>query len=266
MLSLYGLCISFHVVTFPYDAGANMKGSCEGPDCISQKLNFESSSITITDDIEADLYNLYEKNLNILMSGKIPLTMGGDHSLAIGSVAATQEYCDKNNMSLGILWLDAHLDYNTFETSPSKNLHGMSVAVLCGHTLNHLYHATKKLSPNQFCYFGVRDIDDLEMKRFESSSCILAKNIEECEDWMKNFDVLHISVDIDVLDPIFAPGVNTPVYQGITLQELSRCIDCIPGSKMNSVDIVEYNPSQDKNEVTLTSVCDIVEMLRQKIE
>lgn len=266
MLSLYAICMSFHVVTFPYDAGANMKGSCDSPDCISRKFNFESSRIIITDDVEADLQNLYEKNLNILNSGEIPLNVGGDHSLAIGSVAATQEYCHTNQLTLGVLWLDAHLDYNTFETSPSKNLHGMSVAVLCGHTLNHLYHGTKNLSSDQFCYFGVRDVDDLELKRFESSTCKLAKTIEECQEWLNKFDVLHVSLDIDVLDPIFAPGVNTPVNQGKSLIEVLQCIDCIPQSKINSVDIVEYNPSQDIENITLTSVCKIIERLRHKIE
>lgn len=259
------ISLAFHIVEFPYDNGANIQGSRKGPMTISQKLFYDKTEIHITEDIQVDLFNLYQTNLKLLNSKKCPLTLGGDHSLSIGSVSASKQYCDSHDLNMGVLWCDAHLDFNTIETSPSQNLHGMSVAILCGHTLPKMCHSTKSIKSEQVCYFGVRDVDALEKVRFEKSHCHIASTVEDIQDWMKNFDILHLSIDIDVLDPTFAPGVNTPVGNGVNLADMLHLISLVPNEKMLSVDIVEYNPLQDKEFATLTCVMDMIAMLDKKL-
>jgi arginase len=194
--------------------------------------------------------------------GAVPIFMGGDHSLSMGSVNGVARHCAEIGRPLFVLWLDAHADYNTPATTLTGNMHGMSAAFLCGEPgLDHLLGDEPRVSigPDQLDLFGIRSIDaaerDLVRKRRVSIAdmraidefgvgVLMRKVIERVQ---AKGGQLHVSFDVDFLDPDIAPGVGTTVPGGATYREAHLVMELLHDSGLvRSVDIVELNPFLDE--------------------
>ena len=262
----FTLSLLVNTISIPYDHGANIIGSRKTPELLIPYLDFlqidENINIeTYSEYITNILWNGYQSIIKTLKNNRIPLTIGGDHTIAIASVNAANDYCLKLNKSLGVLWCDAHADFNTIETSPSKNLHGMPVAVLCGHTLPSLV-CGEPLDTSQFGYYGVRDIDSLELFRIQDyNMCFLETNLD-IDIWLEKFDYIHVSFDIDCLDPSETLCVNTPVDNGKSIDEMKNLFEKIKTTdKLIGLDIVEYNFDKGNDHSIIIEILDIVKRL-----
>ena len=262
----FTLSLLVNTISIPYDHGANILGSRKTPELLIPYLDFleidENKIIdTANQPITNILWNGYDSVTETLENDKFPLIIGGDHTIAIASVNAVNDFCLKQNKSLGVLWCDAHADFNTIGTSPSKNLHGMPVAVLCGHTLPSL-ECRQPLDTTQFGYYGVRDIDSLELNRIqEYNMCFLETNLD-IDIWLEKFDCIHISFDIDCLDPSETQCVNTPVDNGKSIDEMKNLFQKIKMTdKLVSLDIVEYNFDKGNDHSIIVEILDIVKQL-----
>ena len=210
-------------------------------------------------------------------SGTFPVLMGGDHSLAIGSIAAAANHCAANGKSLCVLWLDAHADFNTPETSPSGNIHGMPVAVVSGYgpeLLTAIGDSRPMLDPADIIQLGIRSVDAVEkrnvvdsglevhdMRRIDERG--MRRTMEDVLGKLSRRDChLHVSFDVDFLDPSIAPGVATTVKGGPTYREAQLCMEMIYESGlMGSLDIMELNPAFDTRNQTAELVVDLVKSL-----
>jgi len=257
---LFGLVVN--TINIPFDNGANKLGSKNTPKILESYFNFLNIDKKININTNNFIFNVlqdgYNEVFHTMREGRFPLTIGGDHTVAISSIFAINEFCNLCNKTLGILWVDAHADFNTMETSPSKNLHGMPISVLCGHTLPAL-KLSDILDPNQFAYYGVRDIDSLEFFRVQEYNMCILENANDITDWIDNFDYIHVSFDIDSLDPSITNCVNTPVQNGKTDEEIKNVFKLIKKSdKLCGLDVVEYNAANDSNH---TIIVDIIKSL-----
>ncbi len=212
-----------------------------------------------------------------LKSGHLPVLLGGDHTLAIGSVAAVAQHCAAEGRPLAVLWLDAHADFNTAATSPSGNLHGMPVAVISGRgpaELTGLADTVPILDGSRMIQLGVRSVDAVEKAEVVESHLIVhdMRKIDEngmratVEAVLREVEAigghLHVSFDVDFLDPSIAPGVGTTVSGGPTYREAQLCMEMIYDSgRMASLDIVELNPAYDIRNATAQLVVELVESL-----
>ena len=258
----YVLCYSMliNVVNMPFDKGANKIGSSKAYDELKDDLN--NFKISKTYNIKNCVNNHYRNILgdgflkcwNILNSNNFPLLIGGDHSCAISSIFASNEFCIMNKERLGVLWFSAHTDFNTIQTSPSGNIHGVPVSILCGHTLP-LLSFGQYLDPSQFLYYGIRDIDSLEFLRFQEYNMnsidynsLIDFQLYELKNWMLKYDKIHLSFDMDCFDSKDFVYVNTPVSNGPTKKNIMTLINYIKESnKLISMDLLEYNPTINKN-------------------
>lgn len=193
--------------------------------------------------------------------GRLPLALGGDHSLSIGSVSGSAR-----GRSLGLIWIDAHADYNTAETTPSGNIHGMSVAALTGRghpLLTGLAGRVPAVRPEHVALVGVRDLDALERDALRASGVRvytmhevdrrgMANVIDEAAERVgRGTDGLHVSFDLDVVDPREAPGVGTPVFGGISRREAHLAMEILAQTgRISSLDLVEVNPILDERNAT----------------
>ncbi|MBL6929201.1 MAG: arginase [Rhodospirillales bacterium] len=212
-----------------------------------------------------------------LQNGKFPVVLGGDHSLAIGSVCGVAKVCQEKEMPLSVLWLDAHADFNTAETSSSGNIHGMPVAVLANRgapELIRLGHKAPVIDTSNLFQVGIRSIDLLEREAVIDEGiaifdmrCIDERGMhavmKEVLSSIKGIGGhLHVSFDVDFLDPTIAPGVGTPVPGGTNYREAQLCMEMIYDSGMaGSLDIVELNPTLDTKNATAEVVVDLVASL-----
>ena len=212
-----------------------------------------------------------------LRSGDFPVVLGGDHSLAIGSIAGIARHCAEREVPLSVLWLDAHADFNTPATSPSGNIHGMPVAVIAGHgppALSDLGHAKPMLDAARIVQIGIRSVDKIEKKLVVDAGLEVhdMRRIDEngmrrtmtgvLERLAERGGHLHVSFDVDFLDPEIAPGVATTVPGGPTYREAQLCMEMIYDSGlMVSLDIMELNPAYDDHNKTARLVVDLVESL-----
>lgn len=240
-----------NLINIPFDKGANKIGSCNSPKIFRPYLDFLEINKNINIDTNTFITNILEDGYNnilyTLKENIFPIIIGGDHTIAISSIYAANDYSIYQNKSLGVLWCDAHADFNTIYTSPSKNLHGMPVAVLCGHTLSNLKYGSD-LRPNQFAYFGLRDIDCLELNRIQEYNMKVLEDEKELDQWIKNYECIHVSFDIDCLDPKVSKSVNTLVDNGKTSLQMKKVFNRIKISKkLISLDIVEYNNQNNDN-------------------
>ncbi len=193
--------------------------------------------------------------------------LGGDHSMSIGTVSAVA------HPKLGVLWFDAHADINTPVTSPSGNIHGMPVAALLGEghpTLTNIGGAGPKLKPSQIVMLGIRDLDEGERLRLakgdirvytmrEIDEVGIARIGQEIMDHFDQFSEIHLSLDLDGLDPQHAPGVGTPVPGGISYREAHLMMEILADShKVRSVDVVEVNPILDARNETARLAVELV--------
>jgi arginase len=211
-----------------------------------------------------------------LTGGNLPIMLGGDHCLAIGSVSAVARHCRDQEKSLRVLWLDAHTDFNTAQATPTGNIHGMPVACLCGvgpRELVELGGHVPATTPDMFRYLGIRSVDEGEKKLVREANIKVfdMRYIDEVgmkrmmEEALSDIDAnthLHVSFDVDFLDPSIAPGVGTTVRGGPNYREAQLCMEMIADTgRMGSLDIVELNPAFDKRNQTAKLAVDLVESL-----
>jgi arginase len=197
-----------------------------------------------------------------LARGQMPLVIGGDHSIAIGTVSGVSRHLRRRKKRLGLLWIDAHPDMNTPQTSPSGNIHGMPLACLIGlgpRKLTHLFGYAPKVDPQNVALVGIRDVDALEKPHVKDSGvrAFTMRDIDErglracmqeaLEIVCAATDGFHVSLDMDAVDPQHAPGVGTPVRGGLSYREAHLAMEMVDDAgKMTSLEVVEVNPVFDE--------------------
>ncbi|KRG38412.1 arginase [Stenotrophomonas panacihumi] len=219
---------------------------------------------------------LMEATYAELADGRMPIMLGGDHCLAMGSITAVSRWCRAQGRKLRVLWLDAHSDFNTSEVTPSGNVHGMPVACLCGlgpRELTHLGGDAPALQPEQVRQIGIRSVDP-EEKRLIKQHRIdvydmryidengMKRTVEAALAGLDEDTHLHVSFDVDFLDPSIAPGVGTTVPGGPNYREAQLVMEMIADTgRLGSLDIVELNPVIDNRNLTAELAVDLVESL-----
>jgi arginase len=222
---------------------------------------------------------LHDAMLAQLQAGHLPVMLGGDHCLAIGSISAVAKHCKAVGKKLRVLWFDAHADFNTATLTPSGNVHGMPVACLCGQGPDELVsiggfsHAQPALNPKEIRQIGIRSVDAGEKKLVKDMGIEVfdMRYIDEMsmrhamELALAVMDAnthLHVSLDVDFLDPDIAPGVGTTVRGGPTYREAQLCMEMIADTgRLASIDVVELNPAFDIRNRTAELAVDLVESL-----
>ena len=277
------------------DLGVMVDGANLGPEILSNYyksdkridkiINLEKKNITKSHDSKdlaknLDAINEFNTRLynKIKQDNNFPITLGGDHSLAIGSALASI----KKEEKLGIIWIDSHGDYNTFETTRTGNIHGLPLAALNHQTGNRLslFHDGNYYLPENTVIVGGRDIDPWEMPVIEKAgatvfstrdikeqgiSTIIKKAIDIASNNTKG---IHISFDIDVIDPEIAKGVSVPAINGITDEEAYQITDEVLKykDKIKSWDLVEFNPLKDIDKKTEKVAVNILEKIINSIK
>jgi arginase len=211
-----------------------------------------------------------------LRTGRLPIVLGGDHCLGVGSITAVARHCRATGKKLRILWLDAHADFNTHEVTPSGNLHGMPVACLCGlgpEPLVRLGGDAPAIRPDQIRQIGIRSVDQGEKRLVKDygldiydmryiDEVGMKRAMEEALEDLDDDTHLHVSFDVDFLDPSIAPGVGTTVPGGPNYREAQLVMEMIADTgRMGSLDIVELNPALDSRNTTAEIAVDLVESL-----
>jgi arginase len=289
----------------PMDLGQNRRGVDMGPSAVRyaqlheriQQLGFtacDEGNISVAQAEQSDVVddgtvnahflrqvtqicqNTYQAIQKSWQEGEFGLFIGGDHSLSIGTVSAVAARGE-----IGVLWVDAHTDMNTPQSSPSGNIHGMSVATLLGHgadELVNLGYAGAKIKPENVAMVGIRSIDAVERKRVRGSG-ITVHTMREIDeqgisviahqvlDQFAHLERIHVSFDLDSCDPSFAGGVGTPVKGGLSYREVHLLMEILSDSnKVFSMDVVEINPILDNhNETAETAVEMILSLLGKQI-
>ena len=211
-----------------------------------------------------------------LGQGRLPIVLGGDHCLGIGSISAVARHCRDTGKKLRVLWLDAHADFNTNTLTPSGNLHGMPVACLCGlgpQSLIEIGGQVPAMEPAWLRQIGIRSVDAGEKRLVHSHQLDVydMRFIDE-QGMRATMDLalagldahthLHVSFDVDFLDPAIAPGVGTTVRGGPTYREAQLCMEMIADTGLlASLDIMELNPALDERNRTAELAVDLVESL-----
>jgi arginase len=197
-----------------------------------------------------------------LTGGGVPLVLGGDHSVAVGTVSGVSHFFHEREQRVGLIWLDAHADINTPESSPSGNVHGMPLACIVGEgpaELTDLFGYKPKVAPGNVVIVGLRDVDQTEkphVRQFgvhaftmrdideRGMRSVMEEAIRLASDGTEGF---HLSLDMDFVDPKDAPGVGTPVRGGVTYREAHLALEMICDSRrMTSMEVVEVNPVIDE--------------------
>ena len=216
--------------------------------------------------------NLAHQVYSALAAGNFPFIIGGDHSLGLGSISGASKYYD----NLAVVWIDAHGDINTSETSPSGNVHGMPLAAAMGigsDSLTDIYFKGVKVKPENVYIIGARDLDEGEIQLAKKMNLNLytmkeIKNkgikatIEEINYKLmnNNIDAIHISFDMDALDSELVPGTGTPVCDGMTVEEVKHVFKRLMDTKLvKSMDLVELNTYLDKDDITAEVAIDLVD-------
>jgi arginase len=211
-----------------------------------------------------------------LEAGRVPIMLGGDHCLAIGSISAVARYCRAHGRKLRVLWLDAHADFNTAEITPSGNIHGMPVACLCGfgpRELTEMSGVAPALAADAVRQIGIRSVDPNEKKLVHDAGLEIfdmryidehgmRRVVDQALDDLDDDTHLHVSFDVDFLDPSIAPAVGTTVPGGPSYREAQLCMEMIADTGLAaSLDIMELNPALDEHNRTAELVVDLVESL-----
>jgi len=211
-----------------------------------------------------------------LTAGRLPIVLGGDHCLGIGSITAVARHCRATGRKLRVLWLDAHADFNTSQVTPSGNVHGMPVACLCGigpRELTELGGHAPALNVDEIRQIGIRSVDAGEKRLVHEAGLDIydmryidevgmRRAMEEALDGVDADTHLHVSFDVDFLDPSIAPAVGTTVPGGPNYREAQLVMEMIADTgRMASLDIVELNPAFDNRNATALLCVDLVESL-----
>jgi len=220
--------------------------------------------------------SLHEAVYAELQDGRLPIVLGGDHCLGIGSISAVARHCRNTGKKLRVLWLDAHADFNTNTLTPSGNIHGMPVACLCGFGPQELIEIggqVPAISPKWVRQIGIRSVDEGE-KRFVHEQDLEVFDMRYIDEMgmrsamelalalIDSNTHLHVSFDVDFLDPDIAPGVGTTVRGGPTYREAQLCMEMIADTgRMASLDVFELNPALDERNRTAEVAVDLIESL-----
>jgi arginase len=289
------------LIGVPTDIGAGHRGASMGPEALrvaNLGAKLEQRGLTVIDkgnlqgplnpwqpptdghrhldEVVAWNKAVYQAVKQELKAGNLPIMLGGDHCLAIGSINAVAEHCRDSGKQLRVLWLDAHSDFNTADATPSGNIHGMPVACLCGRgpkALVELAGHVPATTPDMFRQIGIRSVDYGEkvlvrearvgiydMRRIDEDG--MKRVMEQALDGVDENTHLHVSFDVDFLDPSIAPGVGTTVRGGPTYREAQLCMEMISDSgRMASLDLVELNPAYDRRNATAKLAVDLLESL-----
>jgi len=211
-----------------------------------------------------------------LQAGELPILLGGDHCLGVGSITAVARHCRERGKKLRVLWLDAHADFNTHEVTPSGNIHGMPVACLFGvgpEALTHLGGSAPAIGAGHIRQIGIRSVDAGEKRLVKEHGLDIydMRYIDELgikramEEALEGIDAdthVHVSFDVDFLDPAIAPGVGTTVPGGPNYREAQLVMEMIADAgSLGSIDIVELNPAFDDHNRTAKLAVDLIESL-----
>lgn len=269
-------------ISFPIEFGLHISGTGSNQEKLQKLCNNienvdlvsvydKNNNIDRRNSTKESCLNLYKKVDDVVSKGEFPVVIGGDHSLAMGSIGAIS----KHHEDLTVIWIDAHGDMNTNETSITKNLHGMPLANLVGlgsdNDFINLGHDGVKLQKENVFLFGLRDVDELEKANVSLVNNYYMTGIRKVGFKAALFDMknkiktkhIHISFDIDSIDPLVAPAVSTPVASGFLEGEIFELFDVF-FDNIVSMDIVEYNPSNDKNDKTFKFLKRVFEYLESK--
>ena len=219
---------------------------------------------------------LHDAMVAELQDGRLPIMLGGDHCLGIGSISAVAKHCRDTGKKLRVLWFDAHADFNTATLTPSGNIHGMPVACLCGHGPQGLIEIgghIPAINAKDIRQIGIRSVDEGE-KRMVHDMGIEVFDMRFIDEMgmrhamelalagVDDATHLHVSLDVDFLDPTIAPGVGTTVRGGPTYREAQLCMEMIADTgRMASLDLVELNPALDVRNQTAELAVDLIESL-----
>lgn len=281
-----------HIIGVSLDLGGNRRGVDMGPSAfriagLGERLAALGVSVVDVGDLVAPIpetkqsgdprkryireisrvcEKLYKASLSALEKGALPLVLGGDHSLAAGSVAATSEFARREGSRVGLIWVDAHGDMNTPASSSSGNVHGMPLAALLGPEpaeLSRIGDFSPKVLPENTVLIGIRNLDDREKEIVRDSrvNVFTMKDIDRrgiaavVEQALvlagKDTSGVHVSFDVDVCDPAIAPGVGTPVKGGLDYREAHMLMEMIADSGLlRALDLVEVNPILDDRNTT----------------
>jgi arginase len=211
-----------------------------------------------------------------LQLGRLPILLGGDHCLGIGSISAVARHCREAGKKLRVLWLDAHADFNTSQLTPSGNIHGMPVACLCGlgpRELVEIGGTVPAIHPKMVRQIGIRSVDPGEKRLVHEAGLEvfdmryidemgMRQTMELALATLDSHTHLHVSFDVDFLDPDIAPGVGTTVPGGPTYREAQLCMEMIADSgRLASLDVMELNPALDVRNKTALLAVDLIESL-----
>lgn len=293
------------IIEMPLDFGGNRHGSDMGPSAIrlaglKERLStLQHEAINAFSPIAVHPQEYYEspgrtdakylkqiteaceilagKTEEAMLAGEFPLVLGGDHSIALGTIAGVSTACKKKNLRVGVLYVDAHGDFNTNESSPSGNIHGMCMAASCGlglPELTGLYSSDIKIDPKNVCYVGLRSIDREEKKLMKDAGVTaysmsdidrqgFASVLKKISVFFKSrVDVVHVSFDMDVIDPMYAPGVGIPLPGGLNYREALLLMEEMAGTGMVcSAEFVEVNPVLDVRSQTALMAVELIARL-----
>ncbi len=292
---------TIQLIGVPTDIGAGARGASMGPEALrvagiesmlrAHDLQVEDSGNLVgpanpwlpptdgyrhLEQVRQWNQSLHDVYYEALKNDRLPITLGGDHCLGIGSISAAARYCRETGKDLRVLWLDAHADFNTNELTPTGNIHGMPVAILCGigpELLTHIGGQKPAITPDVVRQIGIRSVDQGEKRlvhqvglevfdmRFIDEEGMRATMQQALYDLTDNTH-LHVSFDVDFLDPSIAPGVGTTVAGGPTYREAQLCMEMIADTgRLGSLDIMELNPAFDVKNQTARLAVDLVDSL-----
>jgi arginase len=285
----------------PTDIGAGMRGASMGPEALrvaNLARTLEAHGLQVQDrgnlsgpsnpwlppvngyrhldEVVAWNLSLHDAVYAELQLGRLPMVLGGDHCLGVGSISAVARHCRDTGKQLRVLWLDAHADFNTNALTPSGNIHGMPVACLCGfgpQALIEIGGQVPAINAKWVRQIGIRSVDQGE-KRFVHEQGLevfdmryidemgMRASMELALSGMDDNTHLHVSFDVDFLDPAIAPGVGTTVPGGPTYREAQLCMEMIADTgRMASMDVMELNPALDEHNRTAEVAVDLIESL-----
>jgi arginase len=290
-----------HLLGVPMDLGSGRRGVDMGPSAIriaGVAGRLEELGHKVVDEGDVAIKNMEELKIGserarylaeiarastilarkidrIMTLNHFPLVLGGDHSIAVGTVSGIAAFAQRQGKKLGLIWIDAHGDINTPESSPSGNIHGMPVATLLGFgpsELTSIAGAGPKVDPGNVALVGVRSLDSGEKKRLKETGVqvhtmadidrhgvhrVMKKALARVTE---NTDYVHVSFDLDAVDPTVAPGVGTPVKGGLDYREAHLIMEVIADAGvMTSLEMVEVNPILDQGNASAAFAVELVQ-------
>lgn len=288
------------IIGFPMDLGAGRRGVDMGPSALRiaglqkrlEKLGYKvkdlgdvkieimerqkihNPKLKYLDEILKTSKILSEEIESILSRGDFPLCIGGDHSMALGTISGIASYCKKRKLKLGVIWIDAHSDMNTEETTPSGNIHGMPLAASLGlgnEKLVRMNGIYPKLEPANCALIGIRSIDEAEknnIKKLKLPVYTMAEidkvgiyrvMVKVLKAFREKIDHIHVSFDVDSVDPSVAPGVGTPVRGGLNYREAHLIMESLAECGcMSSLEVAEVNPILDYKNKTADFTAELI--------